>query len=71
MTCRCGMQFCYKCGGNYPNCYCKQGTVPVEQLFIPQPLPAVPAKQQRPESKNELLPNKFKLSNMNKKPLGN
>ena len=22
MTCRCGMQFCYVCGGNYPNCNC-------------------------------------------------
>ena len=26
MTCRCGHQFCYKCGGDYPNCECrKQG----------------------------------------------
>ena len=22
MTCMCGMQFCYQCGGNYPKCEC-------------------------------------------------
>lgn len=22
MTCRCGGEFCYKCGGPYRNCYC-------------------------------------------------
>jgi hypothetical protein len=22
MTCRCGKEFCYSCGKNYPNCPC-------------------------------------------------
>ena len=32
MRCRCGGEFCYKCGGNYGNCLCMQAAVP-------QPLP--------------------------------
>ena len=44
MTCRCQKQFCYVCGGDYPNCYCKTGQRPAE-LVVP---PAVPVPLLRP-----------------------
>ena len=28
MSCRCGMQFCYKCGGIYQQCECVLGSRP-------------------------------------------
>ena len=24
IKCKCGRNFCYKCGGNYPKCHCKK-----------------------------------------------
>jgi len=27
MVCRCKKEFCYNCGGNYPNCPCKSRQV--------------------------------------------
>lgn len=36
MTCKCGMQFCYICGGNYPDCYCKKKINPIP---VVQPVP--------------------------------
>lgn len=24
ITCLCGHDFCYRCGGNYPKCHCKK-----------------------------------------------
>ncbi|EAS06981.2 IBR domain protein (macronuclear) [Tetrahymena thermophila SB210] len=41
MTCRCGYQFCYKCGGVYLQCNCSQGyrqLLPFSNLFR-QPIP--------------------------------
>jgi len=46
MTCRCGKQFCYVCGGDYPNCYCKAGQKPPDEPILPPIVPAVPLKPQ-------------------------
>ncbi len=47
MTCRCGKQFCYVCGGDYPQCYCKTGQRPPEP-DLPPPVPQVPLRSLPP-----------------------
>lgn len=32
MTCRCKKEFCYVCGGDYPQCYCKTGKIPPPEI---------------------------------------
>lgn len=40
VKCRCGREFCYTCGGDYPNCYCKAGKVPPE-AYVYRPVPSL------------------------------
>jgi len=35
MTCRCKKQFCYVCGGDYPNCLCKTGKGGQANIYVP------------------------------------
>ncbi len=35
MSCRCGHQFCYACGGDYPNCECLKNA----PMMLPGGLP--------------------------------
>jgi len=51
MTCKCGMQFCYVCGGNYPNCDCRKGKNPLLRGLFPSVRPLVgPLAGSVPES---------------------
>jgi len=34
MKCRCGTDFCYVCGGNYPGCSCAGGLLGNNDLLI-------------------------------------
>lgn len=39
MTCRCGYQFCYKCGGKYMECECVRKANPIHPIPVARPIP--------------------------------